>query len=515
MVDFDMNANIEPNISRSRGWSFRKRLGTGLNVFASLLLAVAAVVLLNYLAAKHFRYRCDVSKKQFYSLSDKTKNILSTLKGDISAHVVFRVSSPEKEETVRDILRLLEAYRQYAHGAGTLNLTVERVDPDRDLATTESLKKNYDLRNSDVVLFESGGRSRCIPERNIVRSETRSSTPAAARQSVKTEFAGEREFSSAILSLMDSRRPVVCFVKGHGEREVDDFTKGAGYSDIARALRFENIDVRSIRLTDAAGIPADCDLLILAGPRKTLHRSEAALLSTYLKTKHSMMVLIDSGQTTGLEQLMAEWAVGLPDETVIDKISALSALLGTGEELYLQSFGTHPITANLADMTMILPRPVLPLEAGAPPSADGLDDKPRVTMLVASSESSWSKTDSTTPPRYDPSVDRKGPVSVALAVERGPAGGVNVGLKPTRIVVVGDSDFLANNQCSGANEDFFINSVNWLLERGSLVALGPKSYEQSSLLMNETQIWWTFMIIVIAIPAAAALAGIAVWLLRI
>jgi len=515
MTGLEMNTKIETTVSRNDGWGLRKRLGTGLNVLASLILAVAAATLLNYLAAKHFRYRCDISKKQFYSLSEKTRNILSTLKGDIAVHVVFRVSSPEKEETVRDILRLLEAYRQYAHGAGSLNMTIERVDPDRDLATTESLKKNFDLRNSDVVLFESAGRSRCIPERNIIKSENRWSAPTASLQSVKTEFEGEREFSSAILSLMDSRRPVVCFVKGHGEREVDDFTKGSGYSDISRALRFENIDVRSIRLTDETGIPADCDLLILAGPRKTLHRSETASLSTYLKTKHSMMVLLDSGQSSGLEQLMAEWGISLPDETVLDTTSGLSALLGTGEELYLQSFGAHPITANLADMTMILPRPVLPLEAVSPPSADGHDDKPRVTMLVASSESSWSKTDAATPPRYDPAVDRKGPVPVAFAVERGPAAGVNVELKPTRIVVVGDSDFIANSQCSGANEDFFINSANWLLERQNLVAVGPKSYEQSSLLMNETQMWWTFMIIVVAIPAASALAGIAVWLLRI
>ncbi|MEI6809028.1 MAG: GldG family protein [bacterium] len=505
--------NTEQEVSRHRSWGHRKRFATGFNVLTSLILAITATILLNYLAAEHFRYRRDVSRKQFYSLSERTKHILTTVKGTITAHVVFSVSKKQKE-TVQDIIRLLEEYRQYAGRNGSLRLIIKQVDPDRDLATIEALKQKFDLRTADVVLFESGGHSRCIAERNIIKRETRWATPGTSLQSVKTAFCGEREFSSAILSLMENRKPVVCFVKGHGERDIEDFNKGSGYTDITRALHFENIETRSVRLTDPAGIPADCDLLIVAGPRNTMHRSEVAAISAYLKAGRSLLLLLDSGQVSGLEPLMTEWAVGLPDEVVIDRTSGLNAIIGTGEEIYIHLFGIHPITADLTDMSMILPRPVLPLET-ASPAANGRDDKKRLTILASCSENGWADTANSTTPTYDPAIDRKGPVSVALAVERGPSGGINIEVKPTRIAVVGDSGFVANGQSAGANVDFFINSVNWLLQRDTLVAVGPKPYDQTALLINDSQLWWIFMLVVIAIPLAVALLGIVVWLRRI
>ncbi len=277
------------------GWSLRKRLTTGANVLVSLLLAVTATVLVNYLSARHFRYRCDVSRRQFYSLSQKTKQTLSNFSGIITAHVVFGVTSREKEETVRDIMRLLETYRQFARRNGSLNLIVERVDPARDLATIENLKRKFDLRSTDVVLFESGTHGRCIPERDIVKTESSWTTPGTGLKTVKTAFCGEREFSSAILSLMEVRRPVACFVKGHGEHDIDDFAKGSGYSDIARALRFENFEIRTICLTDEPGIPPDCDLLVVAGPRKTMFKSEVAAINAHLKANRSLLLLVDAG----------------------------------------------------------------------------------------------------------------------------------------------------------------------------------------------------------------------------
>lgn len=511
----DMNTeDVKHELPRNGGWGYRRRFITGANVLVSLVLAVVATILVNYLAARHFRYRCDVSRKQFYSLSEKTRHILSTVSGTLTAHIVFGVTSREKEETVRDIMRLLEAYRQFARRNGSLNLVIERVDPARDLATIETLKRKFDLRSADVVLFDSGAHSRCVAERDIVKTESRWATPGTGLRTIKTAFCGEREFSSAILSLMEARRPVACFVQGHGEREVDDFTKGSGYSDIARALRFENFEIRTTRLTDEPGIPADCDLLVIAGPRRVMYKSEIAALSAYLKSNRSLLCLLDAGQTTGLEPLMAEWAISLPDEMVTDKSSGLSALLGPGEELYIHNFGSHPLTENLTVMAMSLPRPVLPLEPVGP-GANGRDDKPRVSVLASCSEKGWSDADYSTTPRFDPAMDRKGPVPLALAVERGPAGGVKVALKSTRIVVAGDSDFVANGRIAGANEDFFINAANWLVERDTLVAVGPKSYEQATLLMNEIQIWQVFMLVTVAIPGAVALFGIAIWFRRI
>ena len=133
--------NTSPGEPRLRRWGMRKRLATGLNVSASLALAVAVAALANYLAAKHFRYRTDISHEQFYTLSKKTESMLAGLKGNISVHIVFRTSSSDDFETVQDIKRMLEEYRQIAARKGALNISVEKIDPDRDLARIEDLRR--------------------------------------------------------------------------------------------------------------------------------------------------------------------------------------------------------------------------------------------------------------------------------------------------------------------------------------------------------------------------------------
>jgi len=512
----------EMNIPKHANWGKGKRFWTGLNVSASLVLAITAVIALNYLSATYFHVRRDISHDQLFTLSKKTEQILSKLQGDISAHVVFRVDSLEKEDTVRDIMRLLEAYRIAVRKAGPHTLTIERIDPDRDLARLEVLRQKCDLRNTDVVVLESGGHSKSVSGRNIVKYDYAMSAAGDSVRKTKTAFLGEQSFSSAILGLTEPRKPVVYFVMGHGEHDSANTSKGLGYSDIAARIRSENIDVRPVFLTDAACIPPDADLLVIAGPRKVFSKPEIAALGTHLRSNHSLMLLLDAGQKCGLEPLMEEWGVGLPFEKVIEKTIVLSVgqngvtLPNTGEEIYVRHFGPHPITSGLADLTAVfyLPRPVRPMEPRQT-GPDGRDDKPRVTAIAACSENGWAETDMTQePPTFDPTSDSRGPVPIAVAVERGLTSSVNAEIRPTRLVVMGDSDFAANGASCGANEEIFANAINWLLERDALVTVGPKSYGTQPLIMDQRQTTSVFMALVIIIPALVALLGIVVWLRR-
>ena len=103
---------------------------------------------------------------------------------------------------------------------------------------------------------------------------------------------------------------------------------------------------------------------------------------------------------------------------------------------------------------------------------------------------------------------------MAAAIEKGRVPGVNIGLAFSRIVVVGDSDFVANGRMSGGNEDFFLSSVNWLLERETLMAIGPKSYEHILLQMDDTQVRWLFLMLAIAMPGMVVVLGLVVWFRR-
>lgn len=480
-----------------RAWGKRK-FAISVNTLVALGLAVLLVLMVNYLSYRH-NFRMDWSRSRFYSLSDKTLSLLSGLTNRIDAVVFFQPGHNAYE----DIHNLLKEY-EYASPL----MRVEWVDPDRDLARTEELMRKYQVDQANVVVFDAGGRSKYVTARDIAEYDY---SPVRFGQSPeRVAFKGEQAFSSAIQSITESRRPVIYFLQGHGERDVDSFNRSAGYSSLAQGIKRDNIDVRKLTLGEAQLIPADCDALVIAGPEKKVSGQELDLIRNYLEQKGRLLVMLDAMTQTGLEPLMADWGVRLADDVVVDATRTLS-----GRELFITKYEPHPITSKLKSETSILylPRSVEP--AVGAEEAVGAPDKPHVMPLAASSEAGWAESDLTqNPMKFDAGVDRPGPVSVAVAAERGPVPGIDVQIRPTRVVVFGDSDFVSNAAMTGGNEDFFMSALNWLLERAELMAIAPKSVEQNRLLLTETQLRMLHWIVVVVLPLLVAVAGGLVWLRR-
>jgi ABC-type uncharacterized transport system involved in gliding motility auxiliary subunit len=190
----------------------------------------------------------------------------------------------------------------------------------------------------------------------------------------------------------------------------------------------------------------------------------------------------------------------------------------TGRDLIVRNYGSHVVTRNLRKITtrFYLPRSVEPAVVNDASARDA--DRPLVTTLAMTTADGWADADpGQNPLRFDEDTDRPGPITVAVAVEKGPITGIEVELRPTRMVVIGDSDFLSNGALKsgvGGNLDFMMNSVNWLLEREELMAIRPKVPGELRLEMDAQETRAAVMIVVLAIPGAVALIGAAVWLRR-
>ena len=160
------------------------------------------------------------------------------------------------------------------------------------------------------------------------------------------------------------------------------------------------------------------------------------------------------------------------------------------------------------------PRSIEPLPAAGDRVAPQMD-KPHVTALALCSSNGWAETDlDESPPRFDRAVDRPGPISVAVAVERGGGAALDVHIRPTRLVVFGDSDFVSNGALAGGNLDLFMSALNWLLERDRLMAIAPKAPDELRFDMTLARVRLLFVVVVLLLPAAVALAGHLVWLRR-
>ncbi len=460
-------------------------------MWVTLGLSALMVLMVNYLASRH-PLRFDVSRVRYYALTAETRSLLDHLTTDIRI-VVFMSA---KQELYRDVQSLL---REYAYASARLR--VEYVDPHRDMVRSKELALHYDLREPNVIVLDAGVRRRIVPVADLADYDY---TPTlAGRAKVLRRFCGEQALSTALQGLLQVRQPVVYFLTGHGERQTDNFDPYTGYSIIARIMEKNNLEIKPLSFSGVSAVPSDGDALIIAGPTKRLTHVEVEMIKAYLNNHGRLLLLVDSGLNSGLEEMLELWGVRLGSDRVVSSATA-------GQQLLVTAYGEHPITTRLKNITTIftMPRSVQPLGG-----TNGAADKPRVTVLASSSDQGWAELSiNQNPPKFNPGVDQAGPVPVAVAIEKGPVPGMEVELQPTRLVIVGDSMLVANGALLGGyNPDFFMNGLNWLLERKETLTIVSREPATIQVALDRDHMRRLAVLVVAGLPGLVVLLGLMVW----
>jgi ABC-type uncharacterized transport system involved in gliding motility auxiliary subunit len=474
----------------------RRRLAWKLNSFLFLLLGGLMLAMINYLSERH-HYRADLNRSTFYDLAEQTHALLGGLSNRVDVAVVF---VPD-DGIYEDINFLLDVYCQASD-----QIRIERVDPNINLARARQLQEQHNLTDDNVVIFTCGDRTEVVRRSELV--EATYDSQELTTHPTTVYFRGELMFSSAIKAVAEAVKPVIYVLQGHGEGDMESFDEFTGYSDIAQALRHDHLDVRPFVLGVSKSVPQDAAAVVLAGPAHKISQPELDILREYLEASGRMLLLLEPKRDAGLRPLLADWGIAIHDDVVMDLTRTL-----TGPELIVTEYGSHAITRVLKGISTMfyLPRSVEPrvdTEGGADPM-----DKPQAVILIATSQSGWAESDLNQKPalRNDPDEDRQGPVSIAVAVEKGSVAGIDVEIRPTRLVVIGDADFVSNRNLSGGNKDLFLNMVNWLVERDAFMGIAPKPFEMYRLMISRRQIRYLLGVLVGGIPAAVALLGVLVW----
>jgi sterol desaturase/sphingolipid hydroxylase (fatty acid hydroxylase superfamily) len=76
---------------------------------------------------------------------------------------------------------------------------------------------------------------------------------------------------------------------------------------------------------------------------------------------------------------------------------------------------------------------------------------------------------------------------------------------------VGDSAFGSNLHRSGGSIAFFLNSINWLIDRQQLISIPPKEVRKFKLVIQKPDLDRLFFTVVGGLPGMVALLGILVW----
>ena len=488
--------------SRFNEFRFARRFRTA-NRAVQILLSLSLIIALNYISANYFK-RIDLTKSGAYTLAPESNAYIRELKEPVKIIVTIpRETEDDALDIIRDDLnRLLREYEFAGLRDGKAYVTVEFVDIYRQRKRAQELATNYNLTKENAIIITSGDKVREISQVGLYEYDNG-----------KTRgFRGEQIFTSAILDVSTKKPEKIYFLVGHGEMRLDDVDALRGLSQLESFLRERNFELATLDLAIDATVPDDASLLIVPSPQASLLPEEVEKLRRYMNDGNGRMItLIDPGRRHGMDELFFDWGVLAEDTAVIDTGADFRA---QGGDLIIRRFAEHPITQLLIDYQITAlfgqPRSV----RVDPTSAN--DSRLQVYQLIGTSDQSWAERDYRTqnPAAFDPKRDQKGPVSIATVSSRNSGTELGITIPGGRMVVFGNSDFIANNRLRAfGNHTLLINSINWSLDRTSLLNIPTRRLESYQIVMSESDLQ-RMLTYFAGIPVITAIFGLLVFFIR-
>jgi len=479
------------SFTRSRKWAM------AFNVILSSLALLALIVMVNYLAARHFwRIQVDSNKT---TLCPLTKRVLNSLSNHVKIIIYFDTEGDR--ELFSSVKTLLKEYE-----INCPKLDLEFVDY-KTPGRAELIQAQYKFATTSGggrVIFDYKGRAKTVMASELSEYES------AGKEFRRSAFKGELLFTSAIASVTEAHSPKVYFLQGHGEHDPASEDDTRGYSKFAKSLNETDVEYGLLGDLTANDIPADCQVLIIAGPDKTLLPEEVARIDQYLSRGGRVFLLLNfqsalNPKRLGFEQLLASWNLDTGLNYIQDKSEGKAK---TPQAVIASSFGTHPIVKPLRNSSLVF---YIPRSVGQK-SAVTTADSAKVAELVSTSSSGVVYSNA----KGEGGPDKQGVFPLAAAAEKGSIQGVSADRGVGRLVVTGDSIFLANYLIEYlGNRDFGMLAVNWLLNRDLLLSGIParavKEYKFNLTEQQMSTFRWVFLLVV---PGLVMMTGFGVWLRR-
>jgi ABC-type uncharacterized transport system involved in gliding motility auxiliary subunit len=318
----------------------------------------------------------------------------------------------------------------------------------------------------------------------------------------------EEEVTGALIRDLKSNTRTVCFVTGSGEHQIDD-TARTGYSGLKDALGKDRYEVKAISLLEKPEIPAECTVVVVAGPQSDYLQPEVDAIKKFVEQGGRAMFLLDpplkighaTAENDALTNMLQDWGVTADKDVLLDP-NPVGQLMGVSAEVALvSSYDSHPIVNDMKGTATGFPL-TRSLE-----TKNG--DKTNVQKLFESSESSFATTKLDTP-NVNPNDPKnmKGPLTI------GAAGTYTTGKENSegRFVVVGSSTWPTNSFLKfNGNSDLALNAMNWLSSDEDLISIRPKAEEDRKITMTRSQFNWVRFSSQFLLPGALLLAGLSVW----
>jgi ABC-type uncharacterized transport system involved in gliding motility auxiliary subunit len=451
--------------------AFLKARQTKYAAYATMYIVVVfAIITVANVLANRYNKSWDSTSNKRYSLSEQTAKIVKGLKQDAT---ITYYDQSTRFTTAKDQLD------QYANLSPKVK--VDYVDVDKK----PQLAREAGIKNYGTTIVQIGAK----------KEEAKSLT--------------EEGITGAFIRDLKNTTRTVCFVTGSGEHQIDD-SERSGYSKFKELLGRDDYVAKSISFLQKAEVPADCTVVVIAGPSGDYQQPEVDALKKYVEAGGRALIMLDPPLKIGrsmisdndaLAALLASWGVTLQKNLILD-LNPIGQLVGLGPQVALvTTYASQPIVAEMKGTAT-----GFPLSRSMDLKSEG---KSSVDKLFSSSDSSLATTKLNSPD-IDPNDPKniKGPLTIAAA------GSYNTGKENSqgRFVVIGSSAWAANSFLDfKGNPDLALNTMNWLSSDEDLISIRPKAPEDRKITMTRGQMNIVRITSQFILPLIVIFAGVSVW----
>lgn len=389
-----------------------------------LLFALCAALLIDALVAQWCPALDLSSLRPGGQLSERSRATLTDTAGTLSITAIFPTEDPAALPTGR----LLRIFAQTSRQLAGANLSLAYVDP--RLSPTQAEHLAAQGAEGSGLLFRQAGRHVFLPARTLL-TEAGTFSPEEAEEAI----------ASAIARLSREDGITLGWLTGHGEPDFTQTDPQSGFSALRRALEREGYTLRAVS-PETHTEPTDLGTLLIVSPRYPITATERSLLADWLDRGGRLLCALPPGGDAGLTALFEQWGIrtgSAPRQSLRQAPDRAGFTDALSPE--------HPITRELAGRAHLIlsaPRALYALPTR------GLSLTPLVSLAAAP---------------LPPSTTNE-TVTVAMAAERvSTAVGADLALRPGRLLVLSEADFLRNARLlnhATANRDFALNAIHWL-----------------------------------------------------
>ncbi|MBL8603967.1 MAG: GldG family protein [Myxococcales bacterium] len=500
-----------------RGWVDGFVRGPAVALLALLLFGMA-----NYASARHYR-RFDCTQTGQFTLSPRSQEIARRLRGQTEIYLLMG----RQEPLYREVSELAARYAAVSRA-----VTVHTLDPDRDreryiafanrinLALDAADEHQRPIASCGVVVVR-GARHWEIQRESLAElGAGGEGDEGGANRLRNAQITVERAFSEALLQVDDERRTKVCLSTGHNELSLGSAEHSA--QGLVDALRHSRFEVEPVEVRGQRQVPRSCDVLLIAGTARPWSPEDALAVERYLRAGGNLAAFVDplalEGRIvpTGLEGVARSVGIGLPPLLTLEQDPAHLQRDVPPMQFRVDTWNEHEITRNLRGTQLIVSmvRPLVRAEGSAVVPV----------VLASTTPEGWGESNvadlmRTLTPSRD-AHDLAGPITVAMASSLADAPARPDGAPSGRAVFVGTSSIVENInfnpqlRAALSNASLVEASLGWLTARHEMIDIPSRPADRAAMLVPGDDLSRVTLYVVLLIPLAAALVGVAVWRAR-